>query len=160
VNRTGLFLTFALLLLLAPAAIAAKPVKEPLPTPEPSVFAAGEICPFPLLEEIVANREKSITFSDGSQLITGTFKARLTNLDTGESILVNASGPARATVEGDILHVASRGPTLLLANATEPGGPGALFVRGHISFDVDLLTGEPLFLVVRGSTRDLCENLI
>src|SRR3954447_12129653 len=33
------------------AAIAAKPVKEPLPTPEPSVFPAGAICPFPLLVE-------------------------------------------------------------------------------------------------------------
>jgi hypothetical protein len=160
VKRTGPFLTFALLILLAPGAIAAKPVKEPLPTPEPSVFLAGEICPFPLLEELVTNREKSITFSDGSQLITGAFKDRLTNLATGDSILANASGPSRATVEGDILHVVSRGASLLLANATQPGGPGALFVRGHISFDIDLISGEPLFLVVRGNTRDLCENLI
>jgi hypothetical protein len=160
VNRTGLFLTFALLLLLAPAAIAAKPVKEPLPTPEPSVFPAGEICPFPLLVETLINREKSITFSDGSQLITGTFKNRLTNLDTDESILVNASGPVGFTVEGDVLHAVSRGATLLLANATEPGGPGALFIHGRASYDIDLLTGEPLFLVVRGSRRDLCENLI
>ena len=158
-KHTGLFLTFALLLLLAPTAIAAKPVKEPLPTPEPSVFAAGEICPFPLLVETVTNREKSITFSDGSQLITGAFKDRLTNLATGDSILANASGPARATVEGDILHVVSRGASLLLANATQPGGPGALFVHGRASFDIDLLTGEPLFLVVRGNTRDLCDRL-
>ena len=158
-KRTGLFLTFALLLLLAPAAMAAKPVKEPLPTLEPSVFPAGQICPFPLLEETLTNREKSITFSDGSALITGALKVRLTNLDTGESILVNVPGPSRETVEGDILHVAARGPSLLLANATQPGGPGALFVRGHISFDIDLLTGEPLFLVVRGNTRDLCDKL-
>jgi hypothetical protein len=160
VNRTGLFLTFALLLFLAPAATAAKPVKEPLPAPEPSVFPAGEICPFPLLVETLTNREKSITFSDGSQLITGAFKQRLTNLDTDESILVNASGPVRLTFEGDILHVVGRGPSLLLATATEPGGPGALFVRGRASYDVDLLTGEPLFLVVRGTTRDLCDKLI
>jgi hypothetical protein len=160
VKRTGLFLTFALLLPLAPTAIAAKPVKEPLPAPEPSVFPAGEICPFPLLVETVTNREKSITFSDGSQLITGAFKDRLTNLATGESILVNASGPARLTFDGDILHVVSRGASLLLANATQPGGPGALFVHGFARYDIDLLTGEPLFLVVRGTTRDLCEQLI
>ena len=159
-KRTGLFLTFALLLLLAPAAIAAKPVKEPLPTSEPSDFAAGEICPFPLLVETLTNREKSITFSDGSQLITGALKVRLTNLATRDSILVNASGPSRETVEGDILHVVSRGSTVLVANATQPGGPGALFVHGRASFDIDLLTGEPLFLVVHGNTRNLCEELM
>ena len=159
-KRTGLFLPFVLLFVLAPAAIAAKPVKEPSPPTEPSEFAAGEICPFPLLSEVITDRSKTITFSDGSQLLTGAQKIRLTNLDTGESIVVNTSGPGKFTVEGDILHVAARGAWLLLANATQPGGPGALFVHGHTNFDIDLLTGEPLFLVVHGNTRDLCDNLI
>jgi hypothetical protein len=108
---------------------------------------------------VVSDRSKSITFSDGSQLVTGTFKVRLTNLDTGESIVVNASGPGRFTVEGDVLHVVGRGAWLLLATADEPGGPGALFIHGHIRFDVDLLTGAPSNLQVRGTMRDLCEVL-
>jgi hypothetical protein len=159
VKRTGLFLTFAVLTFLAPTANAAKPLKEPLPPPEDAVYPAGLICPFPLGEEVLSNRGKSITFSDGGQLITGTLKERLTNLDTGESIDVNVSGPGTFTVEGNVLHVFGRGAWLLLATADDPGGPGALFARGHIRFDVDLLTGVPLNLEVRGTVRDLCEDL-
>jgi hypothetical protein len=159
VKRTGLFLTFALLALLAPAAAADKPLKEPLPPLEDAVYPAGLICPFPLLEEVLVNRGKSITFSDGSQLVTGTLKERLTNLDTGESIVVNISGPGTFTVEGDVLHVFGRGAWLLLAVEGEPGGPGALLIHGHIRFDVDLLTNLPSNLQVRGTMRDLCETL-
>jgi hypothetical protein len=160
VKRTGLFLTLALLALFAPTATADKPLKEPLPPPEDAVHPAGLVCPFPLGEEVLSNRGKSITFSDGSQLVTGTLKERLTNLDTGESIVVNISGPGTFTVEGDVLHVFGRGAWLLLATADEPGGPGALFIHGHIRFDVDLLTGAPSNLQVRGSMRDLCEVLV
>jgi hypothetical protein len=159
VKRTGLFLTLALLALFAPTATADKPLKEPLPPPEDAIHPAGLVCPFPLAEEVVSDRGKSITFSDGSQLVTGTLKERLTNLDTGESIVVNVSGPGKFTVEGDVLHVFGRGAWLLVATAEEPGGPGALFIHGHIRFDVDLLTGAPSNLQVRGSTRDLCEVL-
>jgi hypothetical protein len=159
VKRTGLSLTLALFALLAPTVSAGKPLKEPLPPPEDAVHPAGLVCPFPLGEEVLSNRGKSITFSNGSQLVTGTLKERLTNLDTGESIDVNVSGPGTFTVEGDVLHVVGRGAWLLLAAADEPGGPGALFIHGHIRFDVDLLTGAPTSLQVRGTTRDLCDVL-
>ena len=89
----------------------------------------------------------------------GALKERLTNLDTGESTVVNISGPGTFTVEGDVLHVVGRGAWLLLAVEGEPGGPGALFIHGHIRFDVDLLTNLPFNLQVRGTMRDLCETL-
>jgi hypothetical protein len=60
VKRTGLFLTLALLALFAPTATADKPLKEPLPPPEDAVHPA---CPFPLGEEVLSNRGKSITLS-------------------------------------------------------------------------------------------------
>lgn len=157
---TGLFLTLALLALFTTTATAGKPLKEPLPPPEDAIHPAGLVCPFALGEEVLSDRGKSITFSDGSQLVTGTLKEKLTNLDTGESIVVNVSGPGKFTVEGDVLHVFGRGAWLLLATADEPGGPGALFVHGHIRFDVDLLTGAPSNLQVRGTIRDLCEVLV
>lgn len=159
-KRTGLFLTLALLALFTTTATAGKPLKEPLPPPEDAIHPAGLVCPFALGEEVLSDRGKSITFSDGSQLVTGTLKEKLTNLDTGESIVVNVSGPGKFTVEGDVLHVFGRGAWLLLATADEPGGPGALFVHGHIRFDVDLLTGAPSNLQVRGTIRDLCEVLV
>lgn len=158
-KRIGLFLTFVLLTVLAPTAAADKPQKEQLPPGEDQVFPAGEVCPFTLGTHELTNRGKAITFSDGSVLITGTYKLRLTNLDTGRSIAVNASGPARFSVEGDILHATQTGLSLLLATAAEPGGPGALYIRGHVRYDVDLTTGEPLFLEVRGNMGDLCEDL-
>jgi hypothetical protein len=55
--------------------------------------------------------------------------------------------------------VFGRGAWLLLAVEGEPGGPGALFIHGHIRFDVDLLTNLPSNLQVRGTMRDLCETL-
>jgi hypothetical protein len=158
-RRVALVIALVAASVLAPAASADKPLREPLPAGDDEVFPAGTVCPFTLGTHVLTNREKALTFSDGSQLITGTFKLRLTNLDTGQSIDINASGPARLAFEGDILRVTQTGLSILFATAAEPGGPGALYIRGHVRYDVDLTTGEPLFLDVRGRVTDLCDVL-
>ena len=51
---------------------------------------------------MLVNREKITTFSNGTQLITGTVKDRLTNAsDPEQSIVVNSSGPATLVPQND-----------------------------------------------------------
>jgi hypothetical protein len=74
------------------------------PTHEPVSFAdrtfSGQ-CSFDVFRHVLENRSILTTFSDGSQLTTGTFKERLTNVSTGKYIDVNASGPILAVFHGD-----------------------------------------------------------
>ena len=57
------------------------------PTHEPVSFAdrtfTGQ-CSFAVFRHVLENRSVLTTFSDGSQLTTGTFKERLTNVSTGK----------------------------------------------------------------------------
>jgi hypothetical protein len=75
---------------LAPAASAAKPTREPLPISD-EVFSG--VCSFRVDRHVLVNRSILTTYSNGDQRITGTFKQRLTNLTTGKFIDVNSSGP-------------------------------------------------------------------
>jgi hypothetical protein len=74
------------------------------PTHEPVSFAdrtfSGQ-CSFDVFRHVLENRSILTTFSDGSQLTTGTFKERLTNVSTGKYIDVNASGPILAVFHAD-----------------------------------------------------------
>src|SRR5262249_60567131 len=106
--RPALALISALLL----AALAAAPVSAKPPTKEPqgpvfAEFAAGEVCDFNLREESLDSRAKTITFDrrDGAfkQNLSGRLVERLTNLDTGASIVRNSSGPAKVFVN-DVGH--------------------------------------------------------
>jgi hypothetical protein len=84
----------------ASAAYATAPTREPAPIP-PSFTVEG-ICSFTVQVDVLVNREKITTFSNGTQLITGTVKDRLTNAsDPEQSIVVNASGPATLVPQSD-----------------------------------------------------------
>src|SRR5690348_10565594 len=72
-------------------ASAAKPVREPVPSP--SGVLGPEICGFEVAVDATVNRSEKKTFSDGHSRTTGTLTAKLTNLDTEQSIELNASGP-------------------------------------------------------------------
>jgi hypothetical protein len=158
VKRTGMFLLIAFAALLPQAASATKPTREPLPF-EDREFAAGEVCPFPVGMEVLVNREKLLTFSDGRQQISGTLKLRLINRETGESLVVNASGPATATIEGNLQTFEARGPLWLFLFPGEPGGPGMFLYKGNTTFTLDLTTGAVTSIVSRGTRRDLCAEL-
>jgi hypothetical protein len=74
------------------------------PTHEPVSFAdrtfSGQ-CAFDVFRHVLENKSILTTYSDGSQLTTGTFKERLTNVSTGKFIDVNASGPILRVVHAD-----------------------------------------------------------
>ena len=57
-------------------------------------FVLHRVCPFPLRVDVIRNKEEIIDFGDHA-LIVGQFFNRLTNVETGESQVYNASGPGR-----------------------------------------------------------------
>jgi hypothetical protein len=103
-------------------------------------------------------------FSDGRVTVTGAYKARLTNLSTGEFVDVNAPGPITIVPNPDgTLTVSGRGRTLFFFFPGDlgPGKPGALlYMTGLV---VETLTGDfsatLSFRHEGGTTEDLCETL-
>ena len=59
------------------------------------------VCSFTVDREILVNNSYLTTFSDGTQLYTGTFKERLTNETSGKYIDFNGSGPIILTYNSD-----------------------------------------------------------
>ena len=155
--RAAVLLALASALLLAQPAIAAKPVREDVPF-EPFVLSA-DVCGFEVLHEAVVNKTKQLTFSDGRQQTSGVLKLRLTNLETGESIVVNASGPGRFITQGDVLTVHARGPWTIFLFPGEPGGPGLFYYKGNTTYTLDLVTGAITSITSTATPRDLCDDL-
>ena len=76
---------------LVPAvANAAQPERVYSPIPD---FTITGVCPFPVDNHIVVNREYTMTFSDGRIIVTGALFWQVTNVDTGKTFTLNVSGP-------------------------------------------------------------------
>jgi hypothetical protein len=104
--------------------------------------------------EITANKEYVTLFSDGRIFVNGKLFVRITNLDTGESLDVNVSGPAHITLVSE--RSAGRGIFLLFPQ--DVGGPGLILTTGR----VDVVRGEDGFitnLTVKGTSVDVCAAL-
>src|SRR5690349_21138960 len=81
----------------AQLASASGPTREPTNN-QPFVFPAGVACPFSLGVGIVTDRETTTTWpadrhGDVRSHVSGKLVLRLTNEDTGASLVVDASGP-------------------------------------------------------------------
>jgi hypothetical protein len=149
--------------LLPTVASAAKPVKEFLPA-EPVVV--DDVCEFPVELDPTINKEYIKSFFDNEgnlvrEIVTGRFVNRLTNLETGESITVNVSGPVFFTYTEDTLTVRLTGRSLLYFMPGELT-TGETYVRvtnGPNIFEVDLATGA--ITPQRQATNyvDVCEAL-
>src|SRR5436305_243242 len=84
----------------AAPAYASPPTRDPVPLPQS--FTVEGICPFTVQVDALVNREKITTFSNGTQLITGSVKDRLTNAsEPDKSIVLNTSGPATLVPQND-----------------------------------------------------------
>jgi hypothetical protein len=149
----------ALALALTSPAMAARPTREYLPLPDTIDLAAGEGCAFPVRIDILVNREYGVTFGDASgnltrQLVSGALIIGLTNVDNGQSITVDISGPAEFVVHAD------GSSTFTLRGNSMPIAPGGLFrTTGTVvqEFDPDgnLLSTSP----ATGRQIDLCAAL-
>lgn len=139
----------------ASTAEASPPTRTPVVIP--GSFPVAGVCSFTVNVDILVNREKITTFSNGTQLVTGAVKARLTNARNHHAIVVNLSGPARlvpqsdgtllqtgrglglqpfpaeASITGRAEFLLISGPEVLRFN---PDGSFTEVKRGHVKLDV------------------------
>jgi hypothetical protein len=140
----------------AAAAFSAGPLREPLVF-EPITFSAGEVCPFPVTIETVVNKEILKDFGD-HLIITGRLVAEVTNDDTGQSVVLNISGPAKVVFTEDAATQYGRGLGLNFFFPGDLGPEGALlWTRGPMiqRFSEDGLEVVRMAPVV----RDVCAML-
>lgn len=161
--RPALLLALAGLasLALAPAAASQKPTKEPVVQPPDEVIEG--VCPFPVLVETVVNKEKQLTFPDGTMLLTGALKVRVTNQDDpSESRLLNIPGPAKITpTPGGGVIVEARGPWfwIFFPGQLGPGTPGQMtLTKGRVRAVFGGVGGDS-FVVLSGRRIDVCAML-
>lgn len=151
---------FALLVLVgvlvgSSTALADPPAREPLVVEDFSV-PAGAVCSFEVGFEFVSNKQTVTFFGDGRIFITGQFKVRITNLDSGKAITVNAPAPYMIDSSGSEV-VVGRGIGLLFAGF-DVGGPALVLASGRV-----VLTRAPdgslSNVEIHGHVTDLCAVL-
>jgi hypothetical protein len=153
--RHGLELSLALgmVLVLAAPVAAAKPDR--------SFAEAGDIvvsgyCDFDVIEHPLSNNEYFTTFFDRDGNVTrshvaGHLVLELINVESGHSIVVNASGPGRFVDDAD-------GTTVLTGGNWVLNFAGRFFMlNGRGVFRVDA-NGETI-VAIRGHVTDLCPPL-
>lgn len=149
-RRTLLMMTLAVLALTAtPAGAMTRTPFEPFP-PGGFEFPAGSLCSFGLKVEPVVSNEYMMTLPDGSVLITGSLFIRLTNIDIGESRLVNISGPTKISADGTT--AIALGP---LMQPFFENTPELIFFHGrtvlHLATD-----GSATLVSHHGTSEDAC----
>ena len=145
--------------LLAPSALAQKPVKEPVVL-EPIEFAAGEVCPFAVRLEAIGNKQQMKTFPSGRVMITGRLITRVTNLATNRSMVVNTSGPVTMTeLENDRIRIVGRGRNIVFSFERDVTGAALLLTTGRGVSILDLATDTVVSYQHQGRAIDLCARL-
>ena len=144
------------------AATVASPAQAAPPTREtepPFDFDNSSLfCGFPLRAETLRNNVKITTFSDGGQLVTGGRTVRLSNLSSGESLVLRDAGSVNTNPERTAETLTGR--LVLFLFPGEPFGPGAsLFVGRTVATFAE--PGGFLYsdLDLDGRRVDLCAAL-
>ncbi len=143
---------------------AAPPTKVP-DEPFSNDFLPGETCDFAVRIESTAINSKTTTFNrkDGrlKENLTGKIIQRVTNLETGASVVRNSSGPGKVTLNA-AGHVVLRfgGASVLTFFDGDVIGRGVLYVKGGgAEFEI----GDDGFFFVRvqlpAHVEDLCATL-
>jgi hypothetical protein len=149
----------------AAALSAGQPTRTPLGTDSRS-WAAGRVCAFPLMRDILVNREVATTFpadanGDVRQFITGYAVAKFTNLDTGNSEVLNVSGPYTVTyhADGSALVDAKGATTYELFVTDTPPGPDEVLSVGRLVIEVTA-NGDYIVLSQSGWQKSVCADLV
>ena len=146
-------------LLVAPSAQAAQPTVERFPVNDR--FIDDETCGFPV-ETTITGSVVAITFEEGRVLYIEAdpqLKLTLTNLDTGETITANISGPVHvfATADGGVT-VLETGLWARFENP-ETGESGLFQTAGLLRITVDAEGNESFQFVGRVTDLDVCAQL-
>lgn len=138
---------------------------EPTSTP-PFVLPAGQICPFELKGDIVADREwmrTLATFPDGSpqvQDFAGVLVIRFTNTGNGRSVVRDASGTIRMYKLADGTRIQQlRGHNALPVRAGNTGFPGGDYITSGDFVVIDRPGGVREVPVRLGTMENLCKTL-
>jgi hypothetical protein len=135
---------------------AAPPTRE---TEPPFDFDSNSLfCGFPMRAETLRNTVKITTFSDARQLVTGGRTVRLSNLASGQSLVLRDAG--NVTTNPERTAEVLTGSLVLFLFPGEPFGPGAwLFVGRTIATFAE--PGGFLYsdLDLDGRRIDLCAAL-
>jgi hypothetical protein len=132
-------------------ASAAAPVKET--TISGSFTVSDESCGFPVVVEPRQDKLRIFTFSDGSQIITGSYLGTATNPENGKTLSVNLSG------QGSFSPNPDGSATLILNGNTLFFLPGSLqLIHGPVVLDFDS-NGDATITVVSSSVTDVCAIL-
>jgi len=142
----------------ATGASADQPAREPQLLPPGTTFDLDGICSFDAQILILTSKAYSLTFGNGSQILTGQVFVRVTNLDSGKSLDLNISGPAFTAVDSNVLTLSGRSLVFLFPGDRGPGSPGLLVLTsGPV-----VLTGTETGVTVdmtSASVTDLCAAL-
>ena len=159
---------FSLALLVAAAvapALAQKPTIVMLPFPDEGLVSpTRELCGFDILATPQAGRPNTarLILFQNTGIIAGPFMLTLENLDSGKTVDVNVSGPARLTADGRFIGM---GPGIVAfppspRSVTEAAGlPEVPLTHGRAVFAVDdsgMVTAVQSFV---GVAQDVCELL-
>jgi hypothetical protein len=127
-----------------------------------SDFTLSGVCAFDVDVTILQNKEVSTTFADGSFLVTGALKFRLTNLsDPSNSMDVNVSGPGRFTPTADgglVVDAWGKWFFWFFPGDLGPGSPGMMILTNGHAIETFTGSGTQTFTHV-GSTTDVCAAL-
>lgn len=159
-----LMLGAALMTTLIPsAALADKPLKEFFPA---DPVTLEDVCDFPVLLDPIINQEYVRSFFDEAgnlerQVVTGRFVVEVTNLESGESVTVNVSGPVFFTFTQDTLTVRLAGRSLLyfLPGELTTGDAYVRVTNGPNVLEVNLGTGAVTPLRESSNFVDMCGAL-
>jgi hypothetical protein len=137
--------------LTVPAALADKPIREPLPAPP--FLIVSDSCSFDVRIDFLVNKEFITTYSSGKQLITGRLVVRLTNLaDPTQSRVLQISGPGK----NDIANPS----TVNLSGSSLIFFPGVLLLtHGPVTLTIDANGNVTSFTQTSASSVDLCGAL-
>jgi hypothetical protein len=153
-----------LALLPSGASAGGKPTRAPVGN-SPFEFPAGMVCSFGVAGEPLADNEVTKTFpqfanGDVVQTITGHLTLRLTNAESGKSIVLNVSGPGSITTHPDgSVTTVSRGQMLGFLFPTDvPAGPASYLYTGRVvaNFTPD---GQETVISHTGTRQDMCDVL-
>jgi hypothetical protein len=110
------------------------------------VYPAGQACPFALqIETVVDNEKAAVVFpadanGDVRVIITGRLVERLTNLENGNSLVENVSGPVFLTIhpDGSFDAVLGGRSEITLYPSDIPAGPMVLLNSGRLIIETVL----------------------
>ena len=151
----------ALLVGVSPAAAAA-PLREPY-DPGTLTFGAGDVCAFELELETIDNRAHQLVFPEDANgsvriKVNGRYLTRATNLESGESIVLHAFGPATLLAHPDgSMDISASGQSVLYffpGDAIEGLWLATGRYQAHLSAE-NIITSAR----VRGQMLDLCAAL-